>query len=109
MYAVTLLLKAKKQLWFIYDLLTLRKTEILGGPTVAQWVWNLTVAAVWVTTEAWVRSLAWCCGLRIWRCHSCGRRSCILESALGSGPSLCHGCGQKQKNKNLKYLIFSQA
>lgn len=85
MYAVTLLLKAKKQLWFIYDLLTLRKTEILGGPTVAQWVWNLTVAAVWVTTEAWVRSLAWCGGLKdltllqLW-----------LRFNPGLGTSICH-------------------
>jgi hypothetical protein len=33
MNSVTLLLKAKKMLWFIYDLLTLSKTEIFSAPT----------------------------------------------------------------------------
>lgn len=32
MYSLTLLLKAKKLLWFIYDPVTLSKTEFLNAP-----------------------------------------------------------------------------
>lgn len=36
MYSLTLLLKAKKLLWFIYDLVTLSKTEFLNAPEVSR-------------------------------------------------------------------------
>ena len=42
-------------------------------------------------------------GLRIWRCHSCGLgRSCGLDSVLGPGTFIRHGCDQKRKKKNQK-------
>lgn len=36
MYSLTLLLKAKKLLWFIYDPVTLSKTEFLNAPEALQ-------------------------------------------------------------------------
>ena len=45
-----------------------------GVPAVVQWVKNLTAAAQ-VTAEVWVLSPAWCSGLRIQHCHSCGPNS----------------------------------
>ena len=53
-----------------------------------QWVKGLTVVAQ-VTVEVQVRSLAWCIGLRIWHCHSCGTgRSCSSNSIPGPGTSM---------------------
>ena len=42
----------------------------------------------------------WSCCVRIRCCRSCGvGHSCGLEWIPGPGTSTCHGCGQKQTNK----------
>ena len=54
--------------------------QIMGFPTVMQWVKNSTAVAG-VTAEVWVRSLASLSGLRIWCCHELW---CMSQMQLGS-------------------------
>ena len=75
------------------------KLCLLGVPTMAQWVKNLTAPA-WVAAEVWVRS----CSMTQWVNGS---------SALIPGPGtfICHGCShkikkQKQKTASLPMIFF---
>ena len=53
-----------------------------------------------VSVEVLVRSLAWCSGLRIQHCCSCGvSHSSGLHSFPGLGTSICRRCGQKRKKE----------
>ena len=62
---------------------------------------SIVSAAAWVTAEAWVWSLVWHGGLRIWHCYSCGiGHSCSSDLLPGLGTSICCGCDQKEKKKN---------
>ena len=68
--------------------------KISWNSTVLQWVKNLTaVAQPAVKAQVW--SLAWCSGLSIWHCHTCGVGcSCSSESIPGLGRP--QGCIKKR-------------
>ena len=63
----------------------------LGVPTVAHCGKNPTAVAR-VAAEVQVQILAWCSGLKIRHCHSCGS-----DLIPGPGISICKGCSQKTK------------
>ena len=70
--------------------------DLMKSPTMAQWVKNLTAAAL-VAPKAQVQSLAPHGGLRIQYCQSYSS-----GSNLGLGTSTCCGCShQKKKKKDL--------
>ena len=65
----------------------------LGISAVAQWVQNPTAVAQ-VTAEMWVQYLAQCTVLKDPALCSCG-----MDSIPSQGTSICHGYGNKLKNK----------
>ena len=69
------------------------KITIGGLPAVTQQIKiQLVSAAAWVPTDAWVWSLAWHSGLRIWCCQICGIVcSCGWSSIPNLGTSICRG------------------
>ena len=69
-----------------------------------QWVKN-SIAAIWVTVEVRVRSLAQHRELKNLASPQLPfRSSCQWDSIPGLGTSICHGCSHKNKNKFKSFL-----
>ena len=72
-------------------LLLISTKAIRGVPAVTQWVKNPTAVAQ-AAEEAWVRSLAWCGGLKDLALPQLRYNCCSLDSVPGLGTSICPGC-----------------
>ena len=71
-------------------------------------MWFNQINGVSAVAGKWVQYEAWCSGLRIWCCCSCGvGYSSGLDLILGPGTSICSQ-NRKSENNNNKRIIWSQ-